>query len=98
MIESDWSIARDRLVGDGLKLLETGRVGSPALEHEPRPRQRRAQIMGDVVADAGERMDHRLHLIEHAVDDDCEAGKTVRRHCGTAAARAGRPAMMRRTR
>ena len=25
--------------------------------------------MGDVVADAGERIDHRLHLVEHAVDD-----------------------------
>lgn len=25
--------------------------------------------MGDVVADAGERVDHRLHLVEHAVDD-----------------------------
>ena len=26
--------------------------------------------MGDVVAHAGERVDHRFHLIEHAVDDD----------------------------
>ena len=28
--------------------------------------------MGDVVTDAGERMDHRFHFIEHAVDDDRE--------------------------
>jgi hypothetical protein len=33
--------------------------------------------MGDVVADAFERMDHRLHFIEHAVDDDREPGKRL---------------------
>jgi len=27
---------------------------------------------GDVIADPGERVDHRFHLIEHAIDDDRE--------------------------
>ena len=33
--------------------------------------------MGDVVADAFERVDHRLHFVEHAVDDDREPGKRL---------------------
>ena len=54
-----------------------GCVGAAALEGEPCSRQRRSQIVGDVVADAGERVDHRLHFIEHAVDDDGELRKRL---------------------
>ena len=49
----------------------------PRSRREPRPRQRRPQIVGDVVADAGERVDHRFHLVEHAVDDDRELGERL---------------------
>ena len=68
---------RDRLVRNRLKLLQRGCVGAPALEREPRARQRRSQIVGDVVADAGERVDHRFHFIEHAIDDDRELRKRL---------------------
>src|SRR6202042_1761298 len=37
--------ARDRLVGGGLELLQGGRVGSPAFQREPCPRQRRSQVV-----------------------------------------------------
>ena len=62
----------DRLVDNRLELLDRRCVGASALEREPCPRQRRAQVVGDVVANAGERVDHRFHFIEHAVDDDGE--------------------------
>ena len=62
----------DRLVDNRLELFDRRCVGAAALERKPRPRQRRAQVVGDVVADAGERVDHRFHFIEHAVDDDGE--------------------------
>ena len=67
----------DRLVNNHLELFQRGCVGAAALQRQPRPGQRRSQIVGDVVAHSGERVDHRFHFIEHAIDDDREPRKRV---------------------
>jgi len=35
----------------------------------PGARQWRPQVVGNIVADTGQSMDHGLHLVEHTVDD-----------------------------
>src|SRR6266446_10890373 len=60
---------REGLVRYRLKLLQSCRVGAAALKRDPGARQGRSQVVGDVIADAGERVDQRFHLIEHAIDD-----------------------------
>ena len=85
---------RDGLVRNRLELFQRRCVSAAALESEPRPRQRRSQIVGDVVADARERVDHRFHFIKHAIDDGREprnASSTSR--CGSRSRRL--PAMIR---
>ena len=64
--------AGDRLVCNRLELLQRCRVGAATLERQAGARQRRPQIMRDIVTDAGQRMDHGFHFIEHAIDDDRE--------------------------
>ena len=61
--------SRDRLVDTGLQLLQRGCVGAAAFKRKPRAGQRRPQIVGDIVAYTRQRVDHRLHFIEHAIDD-----------------------------
>ena len=68
-IDSDWSMPAIALSATSWSCSRRGRVGAAALERQARARQRRSQIVGDVVADAGQRMDHRFHFVEHAVDD-----------------------------
>ncbi|OIQ67839.1 hypothetical protein GALL_505810 [mine drainage metagenome] len=64
--------ARNRPVHDRLKLLQSSGVGAPALKRESRASQRGSHVVGDIVTNTGERVDHRFHFIEHAVDDDRE--------------------------
>ena len=52
-------------------------VHATTFQRELRTRQRRSQVVGDIVADAGQRMDHGLHLVEHAVDDDRQSRKRL---------------------
>src|ERR1700712_3865774 len=74
---------RYRLVRNRLKLFQRRCVGATPLKSQPRPRQRRSQIVSDVIADAGERVDHRFHFIKHAIDD---SGK-IRKRIGDVAVR-----------
>src|SRR5882724_7898859 len=43
----------------------------------PRSGKGRAQVMCDVMTDAGKRLDQLFHLIEHAIDDHCKFGEGV---------------------
>src|ERR1700752_398664 len=67
----------DRPVYGRLQLFQRSCVGVAALQRQPRPRQRRSQIVGDVVTYTSERVDHRFHFIEHAIDDDREPRKRI---------------------
>ena len=71
-IDSDWSMPAIALSAASWSCSKTGRVGTAALERQARACQRRSQIVGDVVADAGQRMDGGFQFIEHAVDDGGE--------------------------
>ena len=57
-----------RFVRSGLQLLQRPGVGATALERQPHARERCAQVMGDVIANACKRMDESFHLVEHAID------------------------------
>jgi len=68
---------RDCLVCNRLELFQRPLLIAAALESEPRPRKWCPQIMGDVVTYPRERMDHRFHFIEQAIDDDREPRKRI---------------------
>src|SRR5258705_7277463 len=65
----------DRLVGNRLQLLQRRGAGATALERQPGAGEWRAQIMRYIIADPGEGVDERFHLVEHAVDDHGEFGE-----------------------
>ena len=58
----------DRLIGDRPQFLQRCGVLAPALEAHPHAGERRAQVMGDVVADAGNFLDESFDLAQHPVD------------------------------
>jgi hypothetical protein len=64
--------ACNRLIDDGPQLLECGRVLTPALQAHPHSRERRAQIMRDIVAHAGNLMDESSNVVQHPVHDESE--------------------------
>src|SRR5262245_39685513 len=64
----------DGLINGGPQLLQRLRIGASPLQSDPHARERRAQLMRDVIAHAGNSMDQHFDLVEHAVDDD---GKPV---------------------
>src|SRR5262245_61305330 len=70
---------RQRLVkpADGLinnipQLLQRLRIPASPLQPDPHARERRAQLMRDIVADTRDSLNQRFDLVEHAVDDDGE--------------------------
>jgi hypothetical protein len=74
-IESAWSSAS--IVCNRLQLLQCCGAVAAALEHQPGPREWRAQIMRDVIADPCQGPDEALHLVEHSVDDHGKFGKRI---------------------
>ncbi len=82
--------AGDGLVGDSAQLVERLGMIAAALEPDPHPGERRAQIVRDVVADAGNLLDQRFDLAEHAVHADGELIERILGRRPPAAARANR--------
>src|SRR5258707_7848203 len=66
-----------RLVRNRLQLLQRRGAGATALERQPGAGEWRGQIMRDVISDPREGGDERLHLVQHAVDDHGEVGKST---------------------
>ena len=64
----------DRPIKRRLRLCEGAGIRAAALEAYAHPRQRRAQIVSDVVADAGNLVNEGFDLVQHAVD---HAGELV---------------------
>ena len=67
----------DRLVRNRLQLLQRGSVGAASFESKPHPRQRRSQVVGDVITHPGQRVDHRFHLVQHTVHDSRKLRKRL---------------------
>src|SRR5262245_10945890 len=62
----------DGLINNGPQLLQRLCISASALEPDPHARERCAQLVRDVVTDAGDSLNQRLDLVEHPVDDDGE--------------------------
>src|SRR5271156_759912 len=66
----------DRLIGDRPKLRQRCSVLAPALKADPHAGERRAQVVGDVVADTGNFLNESFNFAQHPVDAD---GKLIER-------------------
>src|SRR5437660_2098220 len=67
LIETD-----NGLINDRMRFLQGFGLFTPAFEPNPHACERSAQVMCDVVADAGNLMNQSFDLVQHAVDAECE--------------------------
>src|ERR1700737_4088368 len=74
MIDSDWSIPS---IGNRLQLLQRPGVAATPLERQPHTRERCAQVMSDVIANACKGVDESFHLVEHAIDHHRKFGEGI---------------------